>query len=436
MNIRIKQLVFGFCVAIVVLGASTGGACAEDAIYRGMVTGFPDFGGAVGAGGANIRIDEILCDPAGNLGIGDAVTVTWLIVPPFAGISVAVGDYVEVCGEYRDVMEMPDYWSDVEKHWLDLSASEHYLSVLGVRFNGTAIEYIEATMPGAPWGWVVRVDAAFNELQPCNNLLNVTTAAVAPPCGYLDPDITMGDPVCVYGRYTSRDGREVSLTGSDDYYLQRQTEALRYRGVVTGFPDFGGAVGAGGANIRIDEILCDPAGNLGIGDAVTVTWLIVPPFAGISVAVGDYVEVCGEYRDVMEMPDYWSDVEKHWLDLSASEHYLSVLGVRFNGTAIEYIEATMPGAPWGWVVRVDAAFNELQPCNNLLNVTTAAVAPPCGYLDPDITMGDPVCVYGRYTSRDGREVSLTGSDDYYLQRSRPCTPSPVIPTVRSLRPVC
>ena len=223
MNIIIKQLVFGFCVAIMVLGASTGGACAEDVTYRGVVTGSPDFGDAVGTGGANIRIDKILFDPAGNLEIGDAVTATWPIVPPFADISVTVGDSVEVRGEYRDITEMPEHWSDVEEHWTDLSTSEHYLIGFDIRFNGTAIESIEATMPGAPWGWVVQVGEVLNGPQPCNDQLNVTTAAMAPPRGYMDPNITEGDPVCVYGRYISSDGCDVSLIGSDDYYIQRSS---------------------------------------------------------------------------------------------------------------------------------------------------------------------------------------------------------------------
>ena len=223
MNIRIKQLVFGFCVALVALGASIGGACAGDVTYRGIVTGFPDFDGAVGAGGANVQIDEILSDPAGNLEIGDDVTATWPIVPPFADIGVAVGDSVEVCGEYRDSAEMPEHWSDVEEHWTDLSTSEHYLVGVDIRFSGTAIEYIEATMPGAPWGWVVQVDEVLSGPQPCNDQLNVTTAAVAPPVGYMDPDIAEGDQVSVYGCYTEQDGCGVSLIGSEDYYIQKSS---------------------------------------------------------------------------------------------------------------------------------------------------------------------------------------------------------------------
>ncbi len=134
------------------------------------------------------------------------------------------------------------------------------------------------------------------------------------------------------------------------------------------------------------------------------------------------MEVCGEYRDITEMPEHWSDVGEHWTDLSTSEHYLVGLDIRFNGTVIESIEAAMPGAPWGWVVQVDEVLNGPQPRNDRLNVTTAAVAPPCGYMDPDITKGDQVCVYGRYNSPDGCEVSLSGSDDYYMQRSSLCNP--------------
>jgi hypothetical protein len=82
----------------------------------------------------------------------------------------------------------------------------------------------------------------------------------------------------------------------------------------------------------------------------------------------------------------------------------------------------MPGAPWGWVVQVDEVFSGPQLCRDQLNVTTASVAPPWGYMDPDITKGDQVRVYGRYTSPNGCDVSLIGSDDYYIKRSSPCNP--------------
>jgi len=102
-------------------------------------------------------------------------------------------------------------------------------------------------------------------------------------------------------------------------------DTVNFRGVVTGEPDFGGAVGAGGVNVQIDEILFDPTGNLTIGDVVTVGCPIVPPFADIDATVGDPVEVCGEYRNIEEIPDWWSEVGDHWVWLSEPDHFYSLL---------------------------------------------------------------------------------------------------------------
>jgi hypothetical protein len=99
---------------------------------------------------------------------------------------------------------------------------------------------------------------------------------------------------------------------------------VKFRGVVTGEPDFGGAVGSGGVNVQIDEIISDPTGNLTIGDVTTVTWPIAPPFVYINVAVGDRVEVYGEYQTIEDIPDWWSEVGEHWVWLSA-DHYFKIL---------------------------------------------------------------------------------------------------------------
>ena len=101
-------------------------------------------------------------------------------------------------------------------------------------------------------------------------------------------------------------------------------DTVNFRGVVTGEPDFGGAVGAGGVNVQIDEILFDPTGNLTIGDVVTVGYPIAPPFADIDATVGDLVEICGEYRDIGEIPDWWSEVGDHWVWLHAPDHFYNL----------------------------------------------------------------------------------------------------------------
>ena len=98
---------------------------------------------------------------------------------------------------------------------------------------------------------------------------------------------------------------------------------VNFRGVVTGEPVID-AIGAGGVNVQIDEILSDPTGNLTTGDVVTVGYPIAPPFADIDATVGDLVEVCGEYRDIGEIPD-WSGVGDHWVWLSEPDHFYSLL---------------------------------------------------------------------------------------------------------------
>jgi len=225
MNGNLKHNIFGLCIAIVLLGAFMGCTSAatldmEEVKFKGVVLGSPDFGG-VGSGGVNVQIDEIISDPTSNLTIEDNVTVSWYIVPPFYAINVTVGDRVEVYGEYCDIEEIPDRWSDVGEHWVSLNTSDHYLVVSDITFIGTAIESFNASMPGAPYGWNVSVDEVISGPAPCSDWLNVTIYATF-PAGSMDQNITAGDKVEVYGNYSDGpEGCSVSLVGSEDYYIVR-----------------------------------------------------------------------------------------------------------------------------------------------------------------------------------------------------------------------
>jgi len=242
MNENTKHKIFGLCIAIALFGAFIGGAAAatsymEEIKFRGVVTGSPNFGGAVVTGAINVRISEIISDPTSNLTMGDTATVSWSIVPPFYDINVTVGDKVEVCGEYRNIDGIPDQWSDVGEHRVNLNASVHYLTVSDITFIGTAIEYFGASMPGASYGWNISVDEVIIGSVPCNNWLNVTLQAVAPPVGSMDQNIAAGDKVEVYGNYCKDpEGCSVSLVGSGDYYLVR---ILCVHNIATG-EDFAG----------------------------------------------------------------------------------------------------------------------------------------------------------------------------------------------------
>ena len=224
MNCNIKRLVCGVCI-VVMLGFFVGGSSVaashtEEVKFKGVVTGYPDFGGAVGTGGVNVQIDKILSDPTGNLTIEGNVTVSWPIVAMFADINVTVGDRVKVYG-YCNIEEMPGCWSGVGEHWVSLNTLDHYLRWSDIRLIGTAIEYFNASMSGARYGWNVSVDKLISGPQPCSDRLNVTLQAVSPPWGNMDQSITEGDAIDVYGDYCEdQDGCRVSLVGAEDYYIR------------------------------------------------------------------------------------------------------------------------------------------------------------------------------------------------------------------------
>ncbi len=97
---------------------------------------------------------------------------------------------------------------------------DNYLVNL-IKFRGIALKYIEADKAGAPYGWTVNVTGLISGSQPCNEV-NVTLQAVSPPKGYMDDNITAGDEVEVYGEYVE-DSCNVSLIGSEDYYIKKIT---------------------------------------------------------------------------------------------------------------------------------------------------------------------------------------------------------------------
>ena len=321
-------------LAVLVLACSgtAAAACPNDenmgtVNFRGVVTGEPVID-MFGTDGVNVQIDEILLDPTGNLTIGDVVTVGYPIAPPFADICVTVGDYVGVCGRYCGVEEPPD-WSGVGDHLVWLHAPDHFCMRLDtLKFRGVVTGEPTINVVGAD-GVNVQIDEIL--FDPTGNLTigDVVTGGypIVPP--FADIDAAVGDPVEVCGEY--RDIGEIPDWWSEvgdhwvwlhapDHFCMR-LDTVKFRGVVTEEPVID-AVGADGVNVRIDEILFDPTGNLAIGNVVLVDYL--PPFADIDAAVGRHVEVCGEYRDVEEPPD-WPGVGNHWVWLHAPDHFYTLL---------------------------------------------------------------------------------------------------------------
>jgi len=89
--------------------------------------------------------------------------------------------------------------------------------------------------------------------------------------------------------------------------------------------------------------------------------------------------------------------------------------IKFRGIAIEYHEATMPGAPCYWVVEVEEVIFGPLITGKIQVITEQALSPPWGYVDPNISKGDRVEVFGLYApTGDPNRVTLHGSADYYI----------------------
>ena len=203
----------------------------QEVKFRGVVIGFPDFGGAVGVGGVNIRINEVLLDPTSNLEIGDVATVTWPMVPPFAYIQVEIGDRVEVYG-YYNTQGMPDWWSGIGEHWVSLSTSDHYLEKVEekprVKFRGTvACDEDEWYNPSKPYGNYF-VDVVVDEIidDPYGKLVQGGLYCVA----YQESHgFSEGDCVEVYGTYIEGTIVVGGAYGSPgDYIKECQTETWSF----------------------------------------------------------------------------------------------------------------------------------------------------------------------------------------------------------------
>ncbi len=290
------------------------------------------------------------------------------------------------------------------------NTSDHYLAVSNITFIGTAIEYFEASMPGAQYGWNVSVDEVISGSTSCN-WLNVTLQSVAPPVGSMDSNITAGDKVEVYGNYSEdSEGCSVSLVGSEDYYIVSVESNITFIGTAIEYFEASMPGAQYGWNVSVDEVISGP---VPCSDWLNVTLQSVAPPVGSmdsNIAAGDKVEVYGNYCE---------DPEGCSVSLVGSEDYYIVSAesnITFIGTAIEYFEASMPGAQYGWNVSVDKEISGHEPCSDWLNVTIYA-APQMGFMDKNITAGDKVEVYGNYCEDlEGCSVSLVGSEDYYIVR--------------------
>ncbi len=99
-----------------------------------------------------------------------------------------------------------------------------------IKFLGTLISFTKGGFPGAPDYWIVKVDKTVCGPTPCSDTIKVVTyQSTAPPWGTADTNVKAGDNVWIYGQYIPEEsGCEVTLHGSDQYYLKKLPDLPRY----------------------------------------------------------------------------------------------------------------------------------------------------------------------------------------------------------------
>jgi PKD repeat protein len=99
-----------------------------------------------------------------------------------------------------------------------------------IKFTGKAVRYEQGTRPGAASYWAVDVDQVISGPRPCSYSLPVITyQATSDVWGYVDPNISAGDKVEVFGKYEAGVECAVRLEGSTSYYIKRVEQPKKTR---------------------------------------------------------------------------------------------------------------------------------------------------------------------------------------------------------------
>jgi hypothetical protein len=171
--------------------------------------------------------------------------------------------------------------------------------VQDIQLVGTLHNFTKGNMPEAPDYWTVAVNEVLLGRTPCNETIRVVTyQAAPPPWGSADRDLKPGDKAWISGRYISRDC-EVTLQGSDQYYLRKYPDEIKFIGTVSGFGNIAAPGGGPRWDVKVDRLISGPkpCNNL---LTVTTFQAIYPSVWGRvdpNIQSGDRVEVFGAYSE-------------------------------------------------------------------------------------------------------------------------------------------
>lgn len=164
---------------------------------------------------------------------------------------------------------------------------------------GTLQNGSEGNMPGAPDYWMVKVNEVLIGPKPSSEEIRVITyQATSPPWGMVDEDVKAGDKVWINGRYIPKDsGCEVTLQGSDEFYLRKYPEEIKLLGTAVGFSNLIMPGSGPKWTVNVDEVLSGPQPCSDQLDVITsaalfpAVWGMVEP----DIKAGDRLEVFGAY---------------------------------------------------------------------------------------------------------------------------------------------
>ncbi len=341
------------------------------------------------------------------------------------GCSVSKSWYCQCGTTYRWVS-----MNDMDPHWCDCHQPKKE-----VKFRGK-VTGIEEELIGAGH-WYVSVDEWISGTLPCDEIDVVIV--IAPPFGSCDENINEGDRVEVYGVVDPWGGGEciVGLNGESyyikkietcgkilDYVINKGTyppgqivrATMLYKSLLSTTADFKGVfkvrspTGEIYSNSKKERTPAgreDSFGYYGDGDVLDIR---IPKDASP-----------GWYDAKLELRNFYTDElcdETEWMENQFKiEEFQEI---KFVGTAIEY--QSLIGASH-WTVDVDKVISGPQPCSDQLKVITWDSRNPAeavwGYVDPTISEGDEVEVFGRYEVYDENQcrVILEGSDRYYINKA-------------------
>lgn len=124
----------------------------------------------------------------------------------------------------------------------------------------TLLNSSEGRMPGAADYWMVKVNEVLMGPEPCAEEIRVVTyQATPPPWGTADSDLLEGDKVWINGRYqTEEQGCEITLQGSDEYYLRKYPAEIKFLGTAVAFSDVTMPGNGPRWTVRVDQVLQGP----------------------------------------------------------------------------------------------------------------------------------------------------------------------------------